>query len=218
MCFSSLVVVGRLRLCFAWPSNSTAGTTSLRARSGIRGTIAPMTARGELLEGEAVGVGEHLRQGCLVGPVGGDRHGRAAGRAVAHAVARGEHVADEQRLAPVEAEDVGARVGGCGSRSPARPSSRRSWGRLQNQEPEASHELQVDGPAALGTRAVGARRTEAAGLWRSGAVGIAGDGPRHGDVARVAMPMRDRSRPGRGPRRRRSACARSRACRASGSA
>ena len=65
-------------------------------------------ARGELLEGEAVGVGEDLGEGRLIRHVVGHPDHRAVGRA--HAPGR-EHVGDEQGLAPVEAVDVGPVVG-----------------------------------------------------------------------------------------------------------
>ena len=68
-------------------------------------------ARGDLLEVEAVRVGQYLRQGRLVRPVVGNRHRRTARRAVADAVLRVQYVADEQRLPAVEAEDVGAGIG-----------------------------------------------------------------------------------------------------------
>ena len=65
----------------------------------------------DLLQGEAVRVVEHPRQGRLIRPVGGDLHGGTASRAVPNAVARVEHVANEQRLTAVETEDVGPRIG-----------------------------------------------------------------------------------------------------------
>ena len=68
-------------------------------------------ARRDLLKGEAVRVGSHLRQGRRVRPVVGNRHRGTVRRAVADAVERVERVADEERPAAVEAEDVGARIG-----------------------------------------------------------------------------------------------------------
>ena len=67
-------------------------------------------ARNGLLKGEAVRLREHLGQGRLVRPVVHDPHGGAVGGPVGDAVACVEHVADEQRLAVVEAVDVGAVV------------------------------------------------------------------------------------------------------------
>ena len=68
------------------------------------------SARSDLLEGEAVRVGEDLRQRVPIRPVVGDRHHGTTRRSVAHAVRRVERVADEQRAAAVQAEDVGAGV------------------------------------------------------------------------------------------------------------
>ena len=68
-------------------------------------------ARGDLPEREAVRVLEHPRQGGLVRHVVGDAHGGAVGRSVDDAVTRIQHVRDHQRLALVEAVDVGPVVG-----------------------------------------------------------------------------------------------------------
>ena len=68
-------------------------------------------ARSDLLEGEAVGIREHLPQGHRIGHVVGDPDRGAVGRPVHDAVLRVQHVGDQQRLAFVEAVDVGAIVG-----------------------------------------------------------------------------------------------------------
>ena len=68
-------------------------------------------ARGDLLEREAVGIREHPRPGCLVRHVVPDPHRGAVRRAVDDAVAGVQRVADQQRLAVVEAVDVGPVVG-----------------------------------------------------------------------------------------------------------
>ena len=64
-------------------------------------------ARKPLPERETVRVVEHLLQGDRVGDVIGDGHRRAVRRAGA---CRHERVADQQRLAAVEAEDAALRV------------------------------------------------------------------------------------------------------------
>ena len=75
-------------------------------------TIAPELrgepARRDLLEREAVGVGEDPGEGVGVGHVVGDPHHGAVGRAHAAGL---EDVADEQGLAAVEAVDALPRVG-----------------------------------------------------------------------------------------------------------
>ena len=67
-------------------------------------------ARKAFLEGEAVRIGEDPCEGRLIGPAGGDRHGRARGGTVGHAVPRVEHIADQQALPLVGAEDRGSGV------------------------------------------------------------------------------------------------------------